>query len=219
MNSISFISSWIKDIVVLFTLISIAELVMPKGNMKKYIELVIGILIIFTIISPFARIMKYDFELENSIYNYTKKQEEEIQNEDNFYDSQEDQVKSLVIEKIKGEILNILETQEIKYDVLDIEVDMELNTDKNQIKYIKLILGREKKHNDISIKKISPVKINTNSNEEEKGEDINIDLRYENLKDLIGERFSIDSKNVIIELIEEDGGNYEKNNRKDKTTP
>lgn len=219
MNGISFISSWIKDIVVLFTLISIAELVMPKGNMKKYIELVIGILIIFTIISPFARIMKYDFELENSIYNYTKKQEEEIQNEDNFYDSQGDQVKSLVIEKIKGEILNILETQEIEYDVLDIEVDMDLNTDKNQIKYIKLILGREKKDNDISIKKISPVKINTNSNEEEKGEDINIDLKYEDLKGLIGERFSIDSKNVIIELIEEDGGNYEKNNRKDKTTP
>lgn len=219
MNGISFISSWIKDIVVLFTLISIAELVMPKGNMKKYIELVIGILIIFTIISPFARIMKYDFELENSIYNYTKKQEEEIQNEDNFYDSQGDQVKSLVIEKIKGEILNILETQDIEYDVLDIEVDMDLNTDKNQIKYIKLILGREKKDNDISIKKISPVKINTNSNEEKKGEDINIDLKYEDLKGLIGERFSIDSKNVIIELIEEDGGNYEKNNRKDKTTP
>ena len=52
MGVISFINSWLKDIVVLFILISIAELIMPKGNLKKYIRLVIGLLIIYTIINP-----------------------------------------------------------------------------------------------------------------------------------------------------------------------
>ena len=61
MYAISFISTWLKDIVVLFILISIAELIMPKGNMKKYINMVIGLLIIFTIISPFAKLLKLNF--------------------------------------------------------------------------------------------------------------------------------------------------------------
>ncbi len=204
MNGIGLISLWIKDIVILFTLISIAELVMPKGNMKRYIELVIGILIMFTIISPFAKLMRYDFKFNNSIYNYTREQEK-IKNEDGFYISQEETIKSLVIEKIKGEVLQII-MENTDYIVLNIDIDLEIHRDKEEIRYINLMLGNKEIEEDddrISIDNVSTVKINQNSNGELLEKSTNEDKKYNKLKNLIGQRFSIDSEKVIIKSTEQ----------------
>ena len=51
---INFLSNWIEQIAIAVIIVSIFELILPKGNLKKYIKVVLGIYIIFCMISPFV---------------------------------------------------------------------------------------------------------------------------------------------------------------------
>lgn len=46
------ISSWAEQIIIAVIIATILEMILPKGNSKKYIKTVIGIYILYVIISP-----------------------------------------------------------------------------------------------------------------------------------------------------------------------
>ncbi len=204
---IQLISSWIVNIVVLFIIVSIAELIMPKGNMKRYIELVIGILIVFTIISPIARIFDYDFRPKHTIYDYTKEQEMKIKEGNDFYISQDYQIRSLVIQKMKSEITNLVENEgDIK--IHDIDIGIDIRDEDHKINYINLVLGEEVKNSDISIKKISKIKIDDEADRLNMAETD----EYLGLREKIGEFFSVSSEIISIKTIEKRDVHDERDN-------
>lgn len=49
---INSLSSWAEQIIIAVIIATIIEMFVPKGNSKKYIKTVIGIYILYTIISP-----------------------------------------------------------------------------------------------------------------------------------------------------------------------
>ena len=49
---IEFISSWAQGIVVAVIIATIIEMIAPEGHSKKYIKVVIGVYILFQIVSP-----------------------------------------------------------------------------------------------------------------------------------------------------------------------
>lgn len=49
---ISWMNSWAQGIIVAVIIATIVELILPNGNSKKYVKVVIGIYVLFTIISP-----------------------------------------------------------------------------------------------------------------------------------------------------------------------
>ena len=75
---IQFLSSWAEQIVLAVIIATIIELILPQNRNKKYIQMVIGIYILFNIISPII-INKdtiltsgdYDLEKYESSSNYT----------------------------------------------------------------------------------------------------------------------------------------------------
>ena len=52
---IEFFSSWAKGIGVTVVIISIIEMLLPNNNSKKYIRMVLGIYLIFNIVSPLIK--------------------------------------------------------------------------------------------------------------------------------------------------------------------
>lgn len=52
---INFISSWAEQIVIAVIIATIIELILPKNKNKKYIQMVIGVYILFNIISPIIK--------------------------------------------------------------------------------------------------------------------------------------------------------------------
>ena len=46
------ISLWASQIIIAVIIGTIIEMILPKGNNKKYIKVVIGVYILFTILSP-----------------------------------------------------------------------------------------------------------------------------------------------------------------------
>lgn len=202
MNIIAFLSSWLKDIVILFILISIAELVMPKGNMKKYINMVIGLLIIFTIISPFAKLIKMDLNLDKAVFNYSRSSNSQEQ-KNNFYAEQEKQIEKVYKEKICREVKELIEDN-TEYKVLDTQVEI-LNTEERygEIDYLNIIIGNKEDSdkNKISIDKVIPVEINKDQNHKEVYED-----SYENLKELIEKSYSVNKDKINIKNNEKEKG-------------
>ena len=49
---ISWISSWTQGIIISVIIGTIIEMLLPEGSSKKYIKIVIGIFILFTIVTP-----------------------------------------------------------------------------------------------------------------------------------------------------------------------
>ena len=52
---IEVISSWAKSLGIVIVLVSIIEMILPNNRTKKYIRIILGIFVIFNIVSPFIK--------------------------------------------------------------------------------------------------------------------------------------------------------------------
>lgn len=52
---IKFLSSWAKGLGLAIVIVSILEMLLPNNKSKKYIRMVMGIFILFNMISPFIQ--------------------------------------------------------------------------------------------------------------------------------------------------------------------
>lgn len=50
---INFLSSWVKNLAVALIIVSILEMILPNNKTKKYVKMVMGLYILFSIIAPF----------------------------------------------------------------------------------------------------------------------------------------------------------------------
>ena len=48
----NWISNWIQGIIIAVIIGTIIEMLLPEGNCKKYVKVVIGVYILFSIVSP-----------------------------------------------------------------------------------------------------------------------------------------------------------------------
>ena len=49
---VEWISNWAESIIVAVIIATIIEMILPEGNSKKYVKVVIGVYVLFTIITP-----------------------------------------------------------------------------------------------------------------------------------------------------------------------
>ena len=70
---INFLTNWIEGIAIAVIIASIFEMLLPKGNIKKYIKVILGIYIVFNIISPFANSKAINsFDIKKELNKYTE---------------------------------------------------------------------------------------------------------------------------------------------------
>ena len=72
---ISLFSSWARGIVIAVVVSTIIEMILPNGSSKKYVKSVIGIYILFVIISPVAKKITGKVDVNEILSNYEKKAE------------------------------------------------------------------------------------------------------------------------------------------------
>lgn len=59
---IKFMKNWCEGIIVGVMISLIIELIIPEGNNKKYVKVISGIFIIFTVLNPIFQNLNFDFE-------------------------------------------------------------------------------------------------------------------------------------------------------------
>ena len=51
---VNFLSSWVKNLCLALIVVSILEMLLPNNKTKKYIKMVMGLYVLFSIIAPFV---------------------------------------------------------------------------------------------------------------------------------------------------------------------
>jgi len=120
---INFMSSWAEQIVLAVIVATIIELILPKSKNRKYIQMVIGIYVLFNIISPIIKnkevfsVVKYDIE------NYTSQSKYEIDQT-----SMDERLEKIYLEELEDIVIEKFE--ENNFEVVKCKVDAVLNTNK-----------------------------------------------------------------------------------------
>ena len=140
---IKFLSSWAKNIGLAVVIASIIEMILPENNTKKYIKLVLGTYILFSVISPFIG-KDIDFNLDE----YIETSGEEINQE-----SMDRRINELYKEQLEKNITSKVEEQ--GYIVENCSVDIEITDKVETTKINKINLdvkqGENKKTSDENI--------------------------------------------------------------------
>lgn len=194
---IEFLSSWAQGIIVAVIIATLIEMILPNSSSKKYVKVVIGMYILFTIVSPIIKKLGgKDINL-NTIN--IEKYERQISKSDNtisrkFEDNNTRSIKDIYVSNLKADISAKLKEKGYEIDTSDIQIkdDENYTIEKITLKLIKME-QKQGKNNEIVI---NTVEIgNTISQKDSKT--LSDDEKQE-VKDYISETYDIDKKNINI---------------------
>lgn len=194
---IEFLSSWAQGIIVAVIIATLIEMILPNNSSKKYVKVVIGMYILFTIVSPIIKKLGgKDINL-NTIN--IEKYERQISKSDNtisrkFEDNNTRSIKDIYASNLKADISAKLKEKGYEIDTSDIQIkdDENYTIEKITLKLIKME-QKQGKNNEIVI---NTVEIgNTISQKDSKT--LSDDDKQE-VKDYISETYDIDKKNINI---------------------
>ena len=94
--------AWCENILVAVMISTLIEMLLPEGKSQKYIRVVIGIYIIFTILQPVLKLTNTSISLQNVI-SELEPEESNIGNMKNMEKEQKDYIKEIE-ENLKKEV-------------------------------------------------------------------------------------------------------------------
>lgn len=120
---INFMSSWAEQIVLAVIIATIIEMILPQNKNRKYIQMVIGIYVVFNIISPIIK-NKDDFSIDKyNIENYETTSKYEIDQS-----SMDERLEKIYLQELEDIVISKFEENEI--EVIRCEIDAVLDTTK-----------------------------------------------------------------------------------------
>ncbi len=94
--------AWCENILVAVMISTLIEMLLPEGKSQKYIRVVIGIYIIFTILQPVLKFTNTSISLED-VLSKLQTQNSDIRDIENIEKDQEDYLKEIE-ENLKKEV-------------------------------------------------------------------------------------------------------------------
>ena len=202
---IEFLSSWAKGLGLAIVIVSILEMLLPNNKTKKYIRMVMGLYILFTIISPFIKNRTLfnveNIDLSKELNNYSSVETSVDQT------SMDERIQVLYVEELEKDITKKIE--EKGYEVTECKVKANIQDENNTISKIKLKIEKneenKKEENETienkmvnEIQKIKPVNTQIqNNNKEEKEEKITKN-DIQNIKKFLMEEYEVEEKCLEI---------------------
>lgn len=209
---IEILSSWAKGLGLTIMIVSIFEMLLPNNNSKKYIRMVLGIYVIFNIISPLVK-NKEVFSLDN--LNLEEYQTVETTVVDQT--SMDARIKELYEQELEKDIIKKI--KEKGYEVTNVKVNAEIsNEEESKINKIKLNIKKgqevieENEKNSTENKIVTEIQkikkvdttIKVNKDEEEKTESKKEDtekvskIDIQNVKKFLIEEYGVNEKCLEI---------------------
>jgi len=201
---IEWISQWAEAIIIAVIIATIIEMILPEGNNKKYIKVVTGIYILFTIISPIITNVTGKSLVVSDILDlqqYIDEVKEKETSQNMLQLENETNVKDIYITNLKTDIKNKL--KERGYIVANIDIEIEDNANYTLKKItlnIQSIEQEDKEENvNTQIQSINEVDIYFSNSEELQENTVEIKNSEKNkIKEYISSVYEINEKNIII---------------------
>lgn len=209
---INWITNWAEAIIIAVVIATIIEMILPEGNCKKYIKVVIGVYILFTIISPVitkftGKTVSVSDLIDLSKYVDEVKEKEKSQkllaqnNETNIKDMYISNLKTDIKSKLKGKGYT---TQNIN---LDVSNDENYTLNKIYLSVSKIDENEEADNtqtNEISkIETVNEVNVSISnevtSTENKKEKDSLSTSDKKKIKEYLSSVYEIQEKNIVFE--------------------
>lgn len=200
---VDFIITWTKGIIVAVIIASIIEMILPNGNSKKYIKMVIGVYIVFNIVAPVInKVTNNSFSLESiiDVNKYTNQIESYEVSTEKLDSNNESSIKEMYKINLEKDMKSKLEEKGYIVNSINIEInnDKEYTIKSVDLKISKTGEQEEKKAN--TVEKIEKVNI-----------EVSIENRVENNENIENVEITEKEKNEIKEYI---SSTYEVNKKK-----
>ena len=195
---INWLRSWSNQVIVAVIIATIIEMILPEGNNKKYIKMIIVLYVLFTIIQPVITKLTGN-EINLNDFNYNKYLKDTVQvssSTEQFEDTNSKLIKQTYIDSIKRDIQQKIEQKGFK--VLKCELD--ITQDENLLKNIELNLEKNTKEENTDLNnkiQINEVNISKNTIDEKK-KDVISDKDKQELKKYLSEEYKIDANSIKI---------------------
>lgn len=196
-----FIKNWVSGVIVAVIIATLIEMLLPENKNKKYIKTVIGVYVLFTIISPIISNAIPNGNLDVSKYeNYFKTGESYNNLATNFEIDNADNIEKIYKEQIKADIKTKLENKGFDSKIINLEIITEKEDEYGALKSIELMVATKteeenKTTNEIHIDKIEIG--NTVELKEESKANITQEQIYE-IKEYLQEEYGIKKENIKI---------------------
>ena len=154
---------WSKEIIIAVIIVSILEMLLPNNKTKKYVKMIMGLFILYNIISPFIKdknLLKFE---ENDIEDLSNKSSQKIELNQ---ESMDRRIEELYIQEIEKDITKKLEKK--GYDVKYCKVDAKISNDESITGITKIKLRLEKNENNEEDEKIDKKEKEADAEFEEK---------------------------------------------------
>ena len=193
----NWISGWIQGIIIAVIIGTIIEMLLPDGNCKKYVKVVIGVYILFSIVSPvITKVTGNEFRVSDiyDINTYievsTKSSQENIEN------SQQNQIKQVYITNLKNDMKQKI--QEKGYSVKSLTLEIS-NDEQYTLKKIFAQVSKRKNEENNEVKGVNEINTTISNTTENIEEDISISTKEQNdLKAYLSGIYNLEEKNINI---------------------
>ncbi len=193
---ISWFNSWAQEIILAVIIVTILEMIVPEGRNKKYIKIVMGVYITFTIISPIiTKVTGNNFELDVSKYEDLFNSNS-VQGVNEITSLNNQSIENLYLNTIKTDIKTELDKE--GYESKKINITSDINVENEEAKIYKIDIEVAKKPNEEKIKKVNKVEIGK-STEESNVEEVTLSAGEVNkLKEVLAEKYEIEKEKIHI---------------------
>ena len=204
----SFITSWAQGIIVSVIVATIIEMLLPQNGNGKYVKVVIGIFVLFTIVSPVIGKFKNDIN-STSFDTYLADIESDAIQTSNTGFSNEEAIKMMYEENLKIDIKSKISQK--GYTVGEIELEI-LNNDEYTLNGIKVKIiertqdqssqGRNTNRTVTIIDNIENVKINLGGSAKDNNEKSEPSILNESekrkLKEYLSSVYEVNENNIVV---------------------
>lgn len=193
---ISWFNSWAQGIILAVIIVTILEMIVPEGKNKKYIKIVMGVYITFTIISPIiTKVTGNNFEIDVSKYEDLFNSNS-MQTANDISSINNQSIENLYLNTIKTDIQTELSAE--GYESKKINITADINIENEEAKIYKIDIEVSKKQSETEVKKVNKIEIG-NTGQESNIEETTLSMGEINkLKEILADKYEVEKEKIYI---------------------
>lgn len=193
----NWISGWIQGIIIAVIIGTIIEMLLPDGNCKKYVKVVIGVYILFSIVSPvITKVTGNEFRVSDIYDINTYIEVSAKSSQENIENNQQNQIKQVYITNLKNDMKQKI--QEKGYSVKSLTLEIS-NDEQYTLKKILAQVIKKKNEEKNDVKGVNEINITISNTTENQKENVSISTKEQNdLKAYLSGIYNLEEKNINI---------------------
>ena len=192
---ISWFNGWAQSIILAVIIVTILEMILPEGKNKKYIKIVMGVYVTFTIVSPIiSKVAGNDFEIDISKYEDILNANA-IESTNSIESINNQSIENLYLNTIKTDIKSEIEKE--GYQTKDIKITADINVEEEEAHIHKIDIEVLKKEKENQIKKVNKIEIGNTTEEVEENTNLT-SKEINNLKKILSDKYEDEEEKIYI---------------------